>query len=403
MDTIIVKNLCKHYKVFYDKGQTFKEKLLFKNRNYFEKRQVLKDVSFTISKGQAVGLMGENGSGKSTTLKLLTRIIYPDSGSIEMVGRVSSLIELGAGFHPDLSGRENIYTNASIFGLTHDEIKKRENEIIEFSELGEFIDNPVRTYSSGMYMRLAFSVAINVDADILLIDEILAVGDASFQAKCFDKLKRLKSSGTTIVIVSHALGQIEQFCDRAIWIDKGLVKLDASPREVIPSYIDWMGEKRGIVSSTTTTSKEEGIKRVGNQDIEVTSVKMISQNNENNRFRTGDSVKIIIDYKVNKAVQNPVFGIGIFRNDGIHCYGTNTRLDAVSTSKLGVTGSVTFSIKDLNLLPSEYTLDVAIHTEDDFYFDGLYKVITFKTHSSISDIGVARINHEWIIGEGNDE
>ena len=184
--------------------------MLFWKRNRYENRQVLNGISFEVKKGEAVGLIGHNGCGKSTTLKLLTKIIYPTSGTVEMRGRVSSLIELGAGFHPDMSGRENIYTNAAIFGLSKREIEERLDTIIEFSELQAFIDNPVRTYSSGMYMRLAFAVAINVNADILLIDEILAVGDANFQAKCFDKLKEIKERGTTIIIVSHALGQIEQ-------------------------------------------------------------------------------------------------------------------------------------------------------------------------------------------------
>ena len=244
MEPVIkVENVHKKFKVYFDKGQTFKERILFRNRNHYEERWVLRGVSFELQKGEAVGLIGENGSGKSTLLKLMTRIMYPDQGKIEMRGRVSSLIELGAGFHPDMSGRENIYTNASIFGLTKKEIDERLQSIIDFSELEEFIDNPVRTYSSGMYMRLAFSVAINVDADILLIDEILAVGDAAFQAKCFNKLREIKAAGTTIVIVSHSLGQIEQFCDRSIWIKEGLVFREGIPRLVHPQYMEFMGEK----------------------------------------------------------------------------------------------------------------------------------------------------------------
>ena len=201
-NAIEVRNVSKHFKVYYDKGSQLKERVLFRKRNAYENRVVLDNISFSIKKGEAVGLVGKNGCGKSTTLKLLTKIIYPNSGTIEMCGRVSSLIELGAGFHPDMSGRENIYTNAAIFGLTKKEIDERLDDIIAFSELEQFIDNPVRTYSSGMYMRLAFSVAINVNADILLIDEILAVGDANFQAKCFNKLREIKAEGTTIVIVS---------------------------------------------------------------------------------------------------------------------------------------------------------------------------------------------------------
>ena len=211
-----MQDVSKKFRVYYDKGTSLKEKVLFRNRRRYEEREVLKNISFQIRKGEAIGIVGHNGCGKSTLLKLLTKIMYPDGGSISTEGRISALIELGAGFHPDMSGRENIYTNAAIFGLSRAEIDQRLDQIIEFSELREYIDNPVRTYSSGMYMRLAFSVAINVNADILLVDEILAVGDASFQAKCFNRLREIKASGTTIVIVSHSLGQIEQICDRSI-------------------------------------------------------------------------------------------------------------------------------------------------------------------------------------------
>lgn len=249
-------------------------------------------------------------------------------------------------------------------------------------------------------MRLAFSVAINVDADILLIDEILAVGDASFQAKCFNRLKKLKADGTTIVIVSHALGQIEQFCDRAIWIDKGEIRIDATPREVVPLYVEWMGEKRGIESSPTKLLND-GSSRVGNRDIEVINVKMLHNNAETYRLKTGNSIQIQINYKVNKPVSNPVFGIGIFRVDGVHCYGTNTRIDSIEVLDIGLEGKVTLTIHDLNLLPSEYSLDVAIHTEADFYFDGIYKAKTFRTYSSVSDVGVSRLNHTWKFERGD--
>ena len=243
-NSIEVRNVSKSFKVYFDKGNELKEKMLFWKRNRYENRVVLNNISFTVKKGEAVGLIGRNGCGKSTTLKLLTKIIYPDSGSIEMCGRVSSLLELGAGFHPDMSGRENIYTNAAIFGLTKKEIDERLEDIIEFSELQQFIDNPVRTYSSGMYMRLAFSVAINVNADILLIDEILAVGDANFQAKCFNKLREIKANGTTIIIVSHALGQIEEICDKSIWIKDGQIEQEGDPREVDIAYLDYMNQER---------------------------------------------------------------------------------------------------------------------------------------------------------------
>ncbi len=243
-NAIEVKNVTKKFKVFYDKGNSLKERLLFWKRGRYEERWVLRGIDFEIKKGEAVGLIGQNGCGKSTMLKLLTRIMYPTSGEIKVNGRVSSLLELGAGFHPDMSGRENIYMNASVFGLSKKEIDKRLSDIIEFSELEMFLDNPIRTYSSGMYMRLAFSVAINVDADILLIDEILGVGDMNFQTKCFEKLKEIKKSGTTIVIVSHSLEQIEQICERSIWIKDGLVQKIGASVEVNNAYKQYMEQMR---------------------------------------------------------------------------------------------------------------------------------------------------------------
>lgn len=236
-NAIEVKNMTKYFNVYADKANTLKEKLLFWKRSNKEIRTVLRDIDVEIKKGETVALIGTNGSGKSTLLKLMTKIIYPSKGIVQTRGKLTSLLELGAGFHPDFSGRENIYFNASIFGLSKVEIDKRLNDIIAFSELEQFIDNPVRTYSSGMYMRLAFSVAINVDADILLIDEILAVGDQHFQDKCFKKLEELRDSNKTIVIVTHSLDYVKKLCDRAIWIKDGNVKMDGKTEEVVSKYL----------------------------------------------------------------------------------------------------------------------------------------------------------------------
>ena len=237
-NAIEVRNMSKYFKVEYDKANTLKDKLLHWNRHNVERHQVLNNINLNIRKGETVALIGTNGSGKSTLLKLMTKIIFPNTGEITTNGKLTSLLELGAGFHQDFTGRENIYFNASIFGLTRKDIEARIDDIIEFSELGTFIDNPVRTYSSGMYMRLAFSVAINVDADILLIDEILAVGDQYFQDKCYKKLEELKNSGKTIVIVTHSLDVVKKLCHRAIWIYKGEVRLDGDPVYVIDEYLD---------------------------------------------------------------------------------------------------------------------------------------------------------------------
>lgn len=241
---IQVKNAEKFFKIYKDKGVELKERIIFRGRSKYEKNQVLKGISFNVGRGETVGLIGKNGCGKSTTLKLLTRILRPNSGEIVVRGRVSSLIELGAGFHPDMSGRENIFINASIFGLSRKEVKKRLDKIIEFSELQDFIDNPVRTYSSGMYMRLGFSVAINVDPDVLLVDEILAVGDINFQQKCFDKLHELKENGTTIVIVSHDMVQLNNICDRLIWLKDGDIVEDGDVKTVGTHYLEDMEKER---------------------------------------------------------------------------------------------------------------------------------------------------------------
>ncbi len=238
---IEVKNVTKSFKLFYDKPSTLKERLVFWNKKKADVRIILNNISLEIKKGETVALIGVNGSGKSTLLKMMTKIIYPTKGTIKTTGKITSLLELGAGFHPDFTGRENIYFNASIFGLTEKEINARLEDIISFSELGELIDSPVRTYSSGQYMRLAFSIAINVDAEILLIDEILSVGDQHFQEKCFKKLQELKESEKTIVIVSHSLDSIKSLCTRAIWINEGKIRLDAKTEKVIEEYIKVCG------------------------------------------------------------------------------------------------------------------------------------------------------------------
>lgn len=237
-NAIEVRNMSKKFKLEYDRAHSLKEKLLFWNRGSVEYHNVLNNINLDIKKGETVALIGTNGSGKSTLLKLMTKIIFPNSGTVKTQGKLTSLLELGAGFHIDFTGRENIYFNASIFGLNKKEIDERIDKIIEFSELGDFIDYPIRTYSSGMYMRLAFSVAINVDAEILLIDEILAVGDQHFQEKCYRKLRELRDAGKTIVIVTHSLDAVKELCHRAVWIYKGNIQLDGSPEKVINEYLN---------------------------------------------------------------------------------------------------------------------------------------------------------------------
>ena len=399
---IEVRNVTKSFKVYLDKGAQLKERLLFRKRSRYEERKVLRGISFDVKRGEAIGLIGHNGCGKSTTLKLLTRIMYPDEGTIKLKGRVSSLIELGAGFHPDMSGRENIYTNAAIFGLTKKEIDARINEIVEFSELAEFIDNPVRTYSSGMYMRLAFSVAINVDADVLLIDEILAVGDANFQTKCFNKLKEIKAQGTTIVIVSHALGQIEQICDRAIWIHEGLIRAEGPPKEIDLEYLDYMSRKMQEKnkseedSSDTEPPEDEAGKRWGSGEVRIRKVRSFSADgSEQNVFRTGEDIRLTIDYTVKKPVKDAVFGFGVFDMNGVQCYGTNTRIDKQPDINISESGTAEILLRNVELLGGEYNIDIAIEQGEGIPIDYFRQAYRIQIISALGDVGVSRIEHTW--------
>ncbi len=402
-NVIEVKDVTKSFKVYLDKGSQLKERLLFRKRSRYEERKVLRGISFSVKKGEAIGLIGHNGCGKSTTLKLLTRIMYPDSGSIKMQGRVSSLIELGAGFHPDMSGRENIYTNAAIFGLNKKEIDSRIQSIIDFSELKDFIDNPVRTYSSGMYMRLAFSVAINVDADILLIDEILAVGDANFQSKCFNKLREIKSQGTTIVIVSHSLGQIEQICDRSIWIHEGLIKAEGPPKEIDLEYLDYMSrkiqdrnKKSEEADGTEEPAENKDGKRWGSGEARIKRMRSFaSDGTEQSVFRVGEDIRLVVDYTVKKPVQDAVIGFGIFDMNGVQCYGTNTRIDKLPELTLTKDGTAEVTMKNVQLLSGEYMIDIAIEQGEGIPVDYYRQAYKIQMLSAYGDAGIARVDHTW--------
>ncbi len=428
-NAIEVRNITKKFRVYLDKGHTLKEKTLFRKRRKYEERSVLNGISFEVKKGEAVGLIGHNGCGKSTTLKLLTKIMYPDSGTIEMNGRVSSLIELGAGFHQDLSGRENIYINASIFGLTKKEIDEHMNDIIAFSELEEFIDNPVRTYSSGMYMRLAFSVAINVHADILLIDEILAVGDANFQAKCFEKLREIKKSGITIVIVSHSLNQIEQICDRSIWLDGGKIRSFGTPREVHPIYLDYMGQKRKDRKQSEqkeqkerqekdkqTREKEETKekqekhipdrpKELGNMDVRIVKAELFNDDGvKTETFQTEAKMTLRVEYETkNEDVGCSEFGFHIFRSDGTDCYGTNTVIDKIENVKLRKQGVIEVVFDSVLLLKGKYKMDLALHDEYGLTYHYIYEAVEFEILSIYEEVGVSRLQHRWLFDQKEPE
>ena len=404
---ISVKNVKKMFRVYRDRGNTLKDRILFAGRRKYEEHWVLNGVSFEVKRGEAIGLIGQNGCGKSTTLKMLTKILYPDEGTIEMKGRVSSLIELGAGFHPDLSGRENIYTNASIFGLRRKEIDERLEDIIAFSELEAFIDDPVRTYSSGMYMRLAFAVAINVDADILLIDEILAVGDAAFQAKCFRKLQEIKGRGTTIVIVSHAMSQLELICDRSIWVADGLVRMDGKPRDVHPRYMEWMSRKNQQEEKkederengeASETDSEGNLKRWGSGEARMTGVKVIgADGTERTDFSPRDPFTIHIDYTAKKQLDDAVIGLAIYRSDGTLVYGTNTLIDTSAPVTLQTEGTIDLRIDGLPATNGSYSIDLALHRPDGFNYDFWRNICTIQIADKVQTPGEIALSHQWDI------
>lgn len=435
-NVIEVRDVRKYFKVYYDKGNMLRERVISFYRNKYEKREVLKGISFDVKKGESIGLIGRNGCGKSTTLKLLTKILRPNCGTIDIQGRVCSLIELGAGFHPDMSGRENIYINASIFGIKAKEVDKRIKDIIRFSELEEFIDNPVRTYSSGMYMRLAFSVAINVDADILLIDEILAVGDNSFQTKCFNKLKSLKEQGTTIVIVSHSLGQIEKLCDRAIWIDKGIIRKEGNARQICKEYLDSMEkarleraeleylmeleeiekrEEEEVLEKENQKKLEESKKlkascrkiavqcgsdarREGQGQVRFTKVEVVNEKGDLSlRYNVDDTMKIIMEYESDLPGSLANFVVCLTREDWVYCYGTTTHNLSGQYVKLQEKGKAVFVIDQLKLLEGKYYIDLRIQDTAETTYDCIYCLfeITIEKPEPQQETGILRMPCRW--------
>lgn len=432
-NAIEVKHISKYFKSYEDKGNTLRDRIIHIGRNKYKNRTILDDISFDIKKGEAVALIGRNGCGKSTTLKMLTKILKPNKGTIEMAGRVSSLIELGAGFHPDLTGRENIYINASIFGIKAKEVDIILDDIIRFSELEDYIDNPVRTYSSGMYMRLAFAVAINVKADILLIDEILAVGDQAFQIKCFNKLKSLKEEGTTIVLVSHSLEQVKRICNRAIWIDNGRIKEDGNVRQVVSDYLEAQeeyrrlrAEKEYMSSKNKALGKEvnsSNLKTMNNETIELKDcrevckqcgpdarrsglgtayfTKVVLKNKEDNPsmlFKSEDPFIVEMEYISLKEEEKLNFVIGISREDWVFCYGATTQEglgDYITNVK---NGKIIFNAKHLNLVDGKYYLDLWIKNEQKEDLDCIHSLIEFVVNNeNVNNHGIITLNHDWVV------
>lgn len=362
----------------------------------------IRDLTLRIPLGSSVGVIGRNGSGKSTFLKLITGIYKPTAGRIAVNGRVAALIELGAGFHPDFSGRENLFLGGIMHGLTRSQIADRFDEIVRFAELEGVIDDPVRTYSSGMFMRLGFSLAVHTDPDILLIDEVLAVGDAGFVAKCKDRIAELRRSGKTLLLVTHDLGAVERWCDEVLWLHEGEVRERGEPRRVIDAYRQFLEGREedelraGQAVPEVVPAPESAPQRWGSREVEITGVRLVGRDSVDHLvFHTADPVRIEIDYEVREQVPTPVFGIGLHRADGLAVFGTNTDLERVVVPPLGTVGTVECAIDRLGLLEGAYTLDVAVHREDGYPYDYHRHAIRFSVRSGAAQVGVFEPPHTW--------
>jgi ABC-type polysaccharide/polyol phosphate transport system ATPase subunit len=375
----------------------------------------LTDVSFTVSKGATYGVIGRNGSGKSTALKLVAGITKPTSGIVKVEGRISALIELGAGFHPEISGRENVFINGIMLGLSKREIQQRFDEIVDFAELREFIDAPVKTYSSGMYMRLGFAVAIHVDPDVLLVDEVLAVGDEGFTHKCLDKFAELRRRGKTILLVTHSLNLVERFCDEALWLDSGHAMIHGDPKRVVGAYLTKVEEgEEQLMAATTAKALEEAAPaaeqpadptsnmfeategRWGSREVEITDVAFVDASGQSSFvFHSGEPLSIRVKVRASQPTDDFVFGIGLFNADGVCCYGTNTYLEEMSPQRLSGDAEATFAIDSLDLVEGTYKLDVAVHKRDGFPYDYHRLLYTFRVKSRVHDVGIYRPRHRW--------
>jgi ABC-type polysaccharide/polyol phosphate transport system ATPase subunit len=432
MNAIEVTNVTKVYRRYARRKQfaTLKSALLkgslIQDLQPEETFPALQGVSFNIAAGRTFGIIGRNGSGKSTALKLVAGITKPTTGTVKVHGRISALIELGAGFHPEISGRENVFINGIMLGLTKREVARRFDEIVEFAELQEFIDAPVKTYSSGMYMRLGFAVAIHVDPDVLLVDEVLAVGDEGFTHKCLDKFGEFKRRGKTILLVTHSLSLVERFCDEALWLDSGRVRGAGDPKRVVGAYlIDVERTEEGELTRAEETSvrragpegpvaasvakagrQEPGPPlddmtravegRWGSREIEITGVTLKDEHGEASHiFQSGEPVTVHLAVRAHEASSDFVFGIGLYSADGVTCYGTNTHLEDYQPEEIHGEGEVVLHIENLDLVEGTYKLDVAVHKRDGYPYDYHRLLYTFRVKSRTKEVGIYRPRHTW--------
>ncbi|HEY0603075.1 MAG TPA: ABC transporter ATP-binding protein [Herpetosiphonaceae bacterium] len=403
MNSIEFEHVSKQFTLHREKRNSFQERMvnLLRPRGETEKFWALRDVSFTLPAGETLGLVGHNGSGKSTTLKLITRILEPTSGSLRVRGRISALLELGSGFHPDLTGRDNIYLNGSLLGFGRADMQRRVDDIIDFAELGPFIDTPVKHFSSGMYMRLGFAIATAVDPDIIITDEVLAVGDEAFQRKCMDRMYKFRQEGRTILFVSHSLDSVRNLCTSAIWLDHGELKAAGDPVTTIDAYLrqtnaqeferlererqaalEVGGEAAEAVS--LPPAQPDKTNRWGSREIEITRVAFLdAQGREPSAFQTGDTLTVRVYYEAHQPIDDPVFGLALHHVSGFQINGPNTRFGGLTLGRVRGRGYVDYTIDELPLLSGNYVLTAAIYdTTMTHPFDHHERMYSFVVQTS---------------------
>lgn len=384
----------KRYRIYRQRYRSLKEVLFHRSFGEWEDRWALRGVDLSVEPGHTLGLIGSNGAGKSTTLKLMARILQPDRGVVRTRGRVAGLLELGAGFQHEYTGRENVFLNASLLGLNRAEIKQRFDDIVAFAELEEYIDDPVRTYSSGRYMRLGFAIAVNVEPEVLLVDEIFAVGDESFQRKCLDWMDGFKARGGTIVMVSHQLPAVRDMCTHAAWVDAGHIREEGDPDEVCDAYVDWVREGMGEAPGLHVVSDEPQ-----GPPIELGEVRLLAGNGRPAAtIRPGESLTVEIPYRVNRNVGDPTFGVAIHRNDGLYVFGTNTVANDLEMPALGRSGTIRLHYPEVNLLAGTYQVSVSVFASrrtSATALDSHWQRYSFRVLSKGIEAGIVRLNHHW--------
>jgi ABC-2 type transport system ATP-binding protein len=388
---VSVENVWKYFRLYHEKNQYLKSTLLRGRRARYDEFWALKGVDFEIPFGSTFGIIGSNGSGKSTLLKCLAGILSPDKGSVSCNGRMAALLELGAGFHPDLSGRENIYLNGAILGMTRSEIDRKLEEIIDFSGLEKFVDTPVKNYSSGMVVRLGFAVATNVDPEILIIDEVLAVGDESFQHRCHEKIESFRQEGRTIILVSHGLMQVAQLCSTVAWLEKGVIQ------EIGPSY-EVIGKYAGQSHDAAPKIEGEIGERWGSHEAEITRAEFVNADGVPvHVLKTGEPISLQIDYTAHMPIKEPVFGIRITHLHGTNVWGSNTKRMGFQPATLNNSGTITLNIPELPILSGTYDLTVALTDQHETYeYDHWERRVRFDVVQYNSfDEGLIQIEAKW--------